>query len=114
MDPHGWKKAAKLEAETRYQGARGDSVLERRRSLNEDQLRGERRSDADPREIFRRRCRGEREKDGQSLRHSTTSWWTEEKKETNERREEVEERESCRECSEDFLELITPTIINVA
>lgn len=39
---------------------------------------------------------------------------TEEKKETNERREEVEERESCRECSEDFLELITPTIINVA
>lgn len=43
-----------------------------------------------------------------------TSWWTEEKKETNERKEEVEERESCRECSEDFLELITPTIINVA
>lgn len=43
-----------------------------------------------------------------------TSWWTEEKKETNKRREEVEERESCRECSEDFLELITPTIINVA
>lgn len=73
MDPRGWKKAAKLEAETRYQGARGDSVLERRRSLNEDQLRGERRGDADPREIFRRRCRGEREKDGQSLRHSTTS-----------------------------------------
>lgn len=51
MDPRGWKKAAKLEAETRYQGARGDSVLERRRSLNEDQLRGERRGDADPREI---------------------------------------------------------------
>lgn len=73
MNPRGWKKAAKLEAETRNQGARGDSVLERRRSLNEDQLRGERRGDADPREIFRRRCRGEREKDGQSLRHSTTS-----------------------------------------
>lgn len=50
----------------------------------------------------------------ETLDEQATSWWTEEKKETNERREEVEERESCRECSEDFLELITPTIINVA